>query len=125
MPRGVKAEASAEKPAATKPTTIKLGIKSRDALGPKSLATTPEAPPVLDVKELEARRKEINEGLRKCEVQIFKLESQYFDTANPQGNALKGYDGLMSSTQVSAKKAQFRPEDRIFSGSSGTGAQPS
>jgi hypothetical protein len=70
MPRGVKAEPAAEKPATTKPTTIKLGIK-RDALaGPKSLGTTPEAPPVLDVKELEARRKEINEGLRKCEIQV-------------------------------------------------------
>ena len=67
MPRGVKTEAAAEKPAATKPTTIKLKIKKP---GPKSLATTPEAPPVLDVKELETKRKEISEGLRKCEVQV-------------------------------------------------------
>lgn len=32
-----------------------------------------------------------------------------------------GYEGLLSSQAVSAKKAQFKPEDRIFSASSVTG----
>jgi hypothetical protein len=32
-----------------------------------------------------------------------------------------GYEGLLSSTAVSVKKAQFKMEDRIFSGSSVSG----
>lgn len=37
--------------------------------------------------------------------------------------ALTGYDGLLSSASVNSKKAQWKPEDRIFSGSSATFAQ--
>ncbi|KXZ53900.1 hypothetical protein GPECTOR_6g818 [Gonium pectorale] len=75
----------------------------------------------LDLVELEKKRKELSEQLRKCELQIHRLESQYFESANPQGNALKGYEGLLSSTAVNTKKARFGPEDRIFSGSSVSG----
>lgn len=122
MKRGAKPPEAAPAPKAGG-GGLKIKLKRRDsgagAAGEqKGPGAAPDAPPVLDIKELELKRKETFEALRKCEVQIFKLESQYFDTANPQGNAIKGYEGLMSATQVSAKKAQFRPEDRIFSGSS-------
>ncbi|EFJ45578.1 hypothetical protein VOLCADRAFT_105866 [Volvox carteri f. nagariensis] len=138
MPRGVKSEpsASGEQPGKgdskgtkgnkTKSTALtvnKVPLKKKDGQkeGPK--ATANGADGSLDVAELEKKRKEFSEQLRKCEVQIHRLETQYFETANPQGNALKvGYDGLLSSTAVSAKKAQFRHEDRIFSGSSTTGS---
>ncbi|GLC42139.1 hypothetical protein PLESTB_000634900 [Pleodorina starrii] len=140
MPRGVKPEPSASGPEApgkgdatgkatkgtkAKPTGLainKITLKRKDGHkeGPKATASGAEGE--LDFAELEKKRKEFSDQLRKCEVQILRLETQYFETANPQGNALKGYEGLLSSTAVSSKKAQFRPEDRIFSGSSTTGS---
>ncbi|KAG2496710.1 hypothetical protein HYH03_005123 [Edaphochlamys debaryana] len=128
MPRGVKpAEAAASAPAeaASKgakgktPLTVnKAPLKKKDGQKDgKLVAGGVEAP--LDLAELEKKRKELTDQLLKCEIQIHRLETQYFETANPQGNALKGYDGLLSST---AGRSQFKAEDRIFSGSSVSGS---
>ncbi|GLI71387.1 hypothetical protein VaNZ11_016580, partial [Volvox africanus] len=140
MPRGIKLEpsVSGEQPGKgdatakgtkgikAKPTALavnKVALKKKDGLKEGLKATASGAEGGIDIAELEKKRKEFSEQLRKCELQIHRLETQYFETANPQGNALKvGYEGLLSSTAVSAKKAQFRPEDRIFSGSSTTGS---
>ncbi|PNW80757.1 hypothetical protein CHLRE_07g328450v5 [Chlamydomonas reinhardtii] len=79
----------------------------------------------VDLVELQKKRKELADQLRKCETQIHQLETQYLEMANPQGNALRGYEGLLSSMSAAAaaekKGATFRGEDRIFSGSSTTG----
>ncbi|GAX79950.1 hypothetical protein CEUSTIGMA_g7389.t1 [Chlamydomonas eustigma] len=73
----------------------------------------------IPVKELEERRKQMQEQLLQVEVQIFKLETQYIEKANPRGNALKGYEGLLTSVSSSVNnKGTIRAEDRIFSNSS-------
>ncbi|GFR51820.1 hypothetical protein Agub_g14282 [Astrephomene gubernaculifera] len=142
MPRGVKQEPSA--PAATeapskgeaaskgtkgakaKPTLLsvsKAPLKKKDAQKDGQKPTTSSGEGGIDIAELEKKRKELSDQLRKCEVQIHRLESQYFDTANPLGNALKGYDGLLSASAASsAKRLPFRGQDRIFSGSSTSGS---
>ena len=76
------------------------------------------------VKELELRKRQMEDQLHQVEVQIYKLETQYIEGVNPRGNALKGYDGLLSSSAASQgydaqkKKGRVDPENRIFSKSS-------
>mmetsp|Transcript_24653 Transcript_24653/g.53831 ORF Transcript_24653/g.53831 Transcript_24653/m.53831 type:complete len:128 (+) Transcript_24653:45-428(+) len=124
MPRPPKAGAAT--PKGGKGDTVveakSTGGKGRKPGSAKSQAhIEPENDKANAVKELEERRRQTLEQLRVVEKQIYNLESQYFETANPQGNALKGYEGLLSTVAVSAKKSQFRAEDRIFSNSSVTG----
>eukprot|EP00798_Chlamydomonas_sp_ICE-L_P003756 gene3754-13815_t len=83
---------------------------------------------IADAAELEERKKQTLEQLRAVERQlcglglmIYNLESQYFENTNAQGNALRGYEGLISSMASNNKKSQFKAEDRIFSTSSVTG----
>lgn len=71
--------------------------------------------------DLERRIQQTRKQLQETEKQIYHLETQYFDNANLQGNAIRGYDGLLSTAAISAKKSAFKPEDRIFSLSSVTG----
>ena len=75
------------------------------------------------VKELELRKMQMEEQLKSVEVQIYKLETQYVEGVNPRGNALKGYEGLLTSSVASQgydqkKKGRVDPENRIFSLSS-------
>ena len=84
-------------------------------------------------------------------LQIFNLETRYIATANPQGNALKGapsrarlclrrrrhteqrlltplaalragYEGFLTQTNAPARRGPVKPEERLFSSSSVTGA---
>lgn len=75
------------------------------------------------VKELELRKRQMEDQLHQVEVQIYKLETQYIEGVNPRGNALKGYDGLLTSSVASQgydqkKKGRVDAENRIFSRSS-------
>ncbi|PNH07752.1 Chromatin modification-related protein MEAF6 [Tetrabaena socialis] len=129
MPRGVKpdgapapAEPKGAKGAKGKALSVaKAPLKKKEKDVKEQKAPADGGSGGFDMAELEKKRKELADQLQKCEVQIHRLESQYLDTANPQGNALRGYDALLSATAVSAQKAHFRPEDRIFSGSSTSG----
>lgn len=57
-------------------------------------------------------------------LQIFDLETRYIESSNPQGNALKGYEGLLAGAgSGNAKRAALGNDDRVFSGSSVTGRQ--
>jgi hypothetical protein len=68
--------------------------------------------------------------------QIYDLETRYLATANPAGTALKGYDGLLSSTGGAGgaggggggaggrRPATVKAEERLFSRSSTTGQPP-
>ncbi|KAK9840781.1 hypothetical protein WJX81_004332 [Elliptochloris bilobata] len=62
------------------------------------------------------------EDLRTVEKQIYDLETRYVATANPQGNALKGYEGFLSHSSAPARRGPVKPEERLFSSSSVTGA---
>ena len=68
---------------------------------------------------------------------IYDLETRYLATANPAGTALKGYDGLLSSSGgvggaggggggggAGRRPAAVKPEERVFSRSSTTGQPP-
>ena len=70
-------------------------------------------------------------------LQIYDLETRYLATANPAGTALKGYDGLLSSTGGAGgagggggggaggrRPATVKAEERLFSRSSTTGQPP-
>mmetsp|Transcript_2168 Transcript_2168/g.3533 ORF Transcript_2168/g.3533 Transcript_2168/m.3533 type:complete len:128 (-) Transcript_2168:464-847(-) len=95
------------------------GIQKKGSAVGKNVSAEGAVP--VDAMPLEERIRSTRKQLADVERQIYNLESQYFENANPQGNALRGYEGLLSSTSVSAKKAQFKAEDRVFSGSSVTG----
>lgn len=70
MKRGAKPPDPVPKPGGG----LKIKLKRRDsaggAAGQKGPGGTTDAPPVLDIKELELKRKETFEALRKCEVQV-------------------------------------------------------
>ncbi|KAL6757082.1 histone acetyltransferase subunit NuA4-domain-containing protein [Haematococcus lacustris] len=75
----------------------------------------------VDAVGLEERLRHTRKQLLDVEKQIYNLETQYLENANVQGNALRGYEGLLSSSTMNAKKAQLKAEDRISSGSSVSG----
>eukprot|EP00877_Chromochloris_zofingiensis_P007791 jgi/Chrzof1/3265/Cz12g18120.t1 len=80
---------------------------------------------VEELKKLEEKGVQVVEQLRDVERQIYQLETKYLETCNPVGNALKGYEGLLTQPQPKkpAKNA-VHAEDRLFSGSSKTGTAP-
>ena len=73
---------------------------------------------------------------KKKKKKIYDLETRYLATANPAGTALKGYDGLLSSSGgvggagggggggAGRRPAAVKPEERVFSRSSTTGQPP-
>lgn len=86
----------------------------------KLAASVPEQL-VGSVAELEQKRKEISAQLKDVERKIYDLETKYLEKSSQQGNALKGYESLLLGKDAN-KRSQLKPEDRIFSGSSLTGA---
>lgn len=76
--------------------------------------------PSSKVTLLESKRKELSAQLLETEKKIYDLETKYLETSSVQGNALRGYEGLLQGKD-SNKRLQLKPDDRIFSGSSLTG----
>lgn len=52
-------------------------------------------------------------------LQIFDLESNYFQVSSAMGNAIRGYEGFVGPTKKTAPPVL--PEERLFSWSSATG----
>ena len=52
-------------------------------------------------------------------LQIFDLESNYFQISNSMGNAVRGYEGFLGGSKKAAPPVQ--PEERLFSWSSVSG----
>lgn len=55
--------------------------------------------------------------------QVYELETSYLQETTTFGNALKGFDGFLSSSKNTAnlkRSRKFQPEDRVFSLSSVT-----
>ena len=50
--------------------------------------------------------------------QIYDLETKYLETANPMGNAIRGYEGFLGGNK---KQPPTLQEERLFSWSSITG----
>ncbi|CAH8276714.1 unnamed protein product [Arabidopsis lyrata] len=69
------------------------------------------------------KREKLRQELRSIEKQVYELETSYLQESSHIGNALKGFEGFLSSSKstASAKRLRkFQPEDRVFSLSSVT-----
>ncbi|EOA17550.1 hypothetical protein CARUB_v10005909mg [Capsella rubella] len=69
------------------------------------------------------KREKLRQELRSIEKQVYELETSYLQESSHIGNALKGFEGFLSSSKSSAsakRSRKFQPEDRVFSLSSVT-----
>ncbi|KAI3469771.1 hypothetical protein Pfo_026434 [Paulownia fortunei] len=69
------------------------------------------------------KREKLQDELRSVEKQVYELETSYLQETNTLGNALKGFDGFLSSSKNTAnlkRSRKFQLEDRVFSLSSVT-----
>uniref|UniRef100_A0A5B6ZB04 Putative Histone H4 acetyltransferase, NuA4 complex, Eaf6 n=1 Tax=Davidia involucrata TaxID=16924 RepID=A0A5B6ZB04_DAVIN len=70
-----------------------------------------------------SKREKLQEELRNIEKQVYELETSYLQETSYFGNALKGFEGFLSSSKSTAnlkRTRKFQPEDRLFSLSSVT-----
>ncbi|XP_010551690.1 PREDICTED: chromatin modification-related protein MEAF6 [Tarenaya hassleriana] len=91
---------------------MKMSLGQKGSANPGAILTT-----------LLNKREKLQEELRSVEKQVYELETSYLQESSHFGNALKGYEGFLSSSKsaASAKRSRkFQPEDRIFSLSSVT-----
>ncbi|XP_020548050.1 uncharacterized protein LOC105158460 isoform X2 [Sesamum indicum] len=75
------------------------------------------------LSSLLSKRERLQEELRSVEKQVYELETSYLQETTTFGNALKGFDGFLSSSKNTAnlkRSRKFQPEDRVFSLSSVT-----
>ncbi|CAH9126764.1 unnamed protein product [Cuscuta epithymum] len=69
------------------------------------------------------KRQKLQEELRNIEKQVFDLETTYLQETGSFGNALRGFEGFLSSSNKSSslkRSRKFQLEDRLFSLSSVT-----
>ncbi|KAL8525210.1 hypothetical protein ACS0TY_014724 [Phlomoides rotata] len=69
------------------------------------------------------KREKLQDDLRSVEKQVYELETSYLQESTAFGNALKGFDGFLSSSKNTSnlkKSRKFQLEDRVFSLSSVT-----
>ncbi|GAB4843123.1 hypothetical protein Ancab_013099 [Ancistrocladus abbreviatus] len=79
--------------------------------------------PAAKLAALMSKRQKLQGELRNVEKQVYELETTYLQESNHFGNALKGYEGFLSSTKSSTnlkRTRKLQPEDRLFSLSSVT-----
>ncbi|XP_059448947.1 chromatin modification-related protein eaf6 [Corylus avellana] len=79
--------------------------------------------PTAMLQSLLGRREKLQEELSNIEKQVFELETSYLQDSSNFGNALKGFEGFLSSSKSTTnlkRSRKFQPEDRIFSLSSVT-----
>ncbi|KAK6161305.1 hypothetical protein DH2020_004686 [Rehmannia glutinosa] len=69
------------------------------------------------------KREKLQNELRSVEKQVYELETSYLQETNTFGNAMKGFDGFLSSSKNTTnikRSRKFQLEDRVFSLSSAT-----
>ncbi|XAR57427.1 hypothetical protein NMG60_11025569 [Bertholletia excelsa] len=79
--------------------------------------------PAATLASLVGKREKLQEELHNIEKQVYELETSYLQESSHFGNALKGFDGLLSASKNTTnlkRSRKFQPEDRIFSLSSVT-----
>ncbi|PIN14757.1 hypothetical protein CDL12_12613 [Handroanthus impetiginosus] len=75
------------------------------------------------LSSLLSKREKLQKELRSVEKQVYELETSYLQETTTFGNALKGFEGFLSSSKNTAnlkRSRKFQPEDRVFSLSSVT-----
>ncbi|ESQ56166.1 hypothetical protein EUTSA_v10026437mg [Eutrema salsugineum] len=88
-----------------------------------SLGQKSSADPGAMLTSLLNKREKLRQELRSIEKQVYELETSYLQESSHIGNALKGFEGFLSSSKSSAsakRSRKFQPEDRVFSLSSVT-----
>jgi hypothetical protein len=85
------------------------------------------------MKDIEAKKKEVDSELRMLEDHIYKLETTYLTGSQSVGNLMKGFDSLLTQKsaghlyQSSSRKAlgqkPFKDSERVFTLSSATNRQ--
>ncbi len=85
------------------------------------------------MKDIEAKKKEVDSELRMLEDHIYKLETTYLTGSQSVGNLMKGFDSLLTQKsaghlyQSSSRKAlgqrPFKDSERVFTLSSATNKQ--
>ncbi|KAK9287730.1 hypothetical protein L1049_016170 [Liquidambar formosana] len=79
--------------------------------------------PTAMLASLVGKREKLQEELRNIEKQVYELETSYLQDSGHFGNALKGFDGFLSSSKSTTnlkRSRKFQLEDRLFSLSSVT-----
>ncbi|XP_051128134.1 chromatin modification-related protein eaf6-like [Andrographis paniculata] len=79
--------------------------------------------PKMMLSSVLSKREKLQDELRSVEKQVYELETSYLQGTSTFGNALKGFDGFLSSSKNTAnlkRSRKFQLEDRIFSLSSVT-----
>ncbi|XP_019181341.1 PREDICTED: chromatin modification-related protein MEAF6-like [Ipomoea nil] len=69
------------------------------------------------------KRQKLQEELRSVEKQVYELETTYLQETGTFGNALRGFEGFLSTSNRSSnlkRSRKFQLEDRLFSLSSVT-----
>ncbi|XP_006354485.1 chromatin modification-related protein MEAF6-like [Solanum tuberosum] len=69
------------------------------------------------------KREKLQEELRNVEKQVYELETSYLQESGTFGNALKGFEGFLSTSNKNSnlkRSRKFQLEDRLFSLSSVT-----
>ncbi|RAL54558.1 hypothetical protein DM860_001686 [Cuscuta australis] len=69
------------------------------------------------------KRQKLQDELRKVEKQVYELETSYLQESGTFGNALRGFEGFLSSSNKNSnlkRSRKFQLEDRLFSLSSVT-----
>ncbi|CAG7905943.1 unnamed protein product, partial [Brassica rapa] len=93
------------------------------SVGKMSLGQKGSGDPGAMLTSLLNKREKLRQDLRSIEKQVYELETSYLQESSHIGNALKGFEGFLSSSKstASAKRSRkFQPEDRVFSLSSVT-----
>ena len=85
------------------------------------------------MKDIEAKKKDVDNELRLLEDHIYKLETTYLTGSQSVGNLMKGFDSLLTQKsaghlyQSSSRKAlgqkPFKDSERVFTLSSATNRQ--
>ena len=73
------------------------------------------------IKELIAKKEELERSLMDVETRIFNLETTYLEDTGVMGNIVKGWDSFLTSRRSGStqqKMKMIKPSDRIFSNSS-------
>ncbi|KAG7667112.1 putative Chromatin modification-related protein MEAF6 [Nannochloris sp. 'desiccata'] len=96
-----------------------LGGKKRSE--PEAVAAPPYQP---ETSELEKKRLQVSEELRKVETQIHDLETKYLEQSSAFGNAVRGYEGFLGGLSQANRKIIIKPEERLFSMSSSSSVPP-
>ncbi|XP_057957543.1 uncharacterized protein LOC131150686 isoform X2 [Malania oleifera] len=79
--------------------------------------------PTAVLASLMSKRERLQEELDSVEKQVYELETSYLQDSSRFGNALKGSEGIFSSSKYTTnlkRSRKFHPEDRLFSLSSVT-----